>query len=283
MEKTRTHYDVLGVSIDATFDEIRFAYRKLAKMHHPDSNVGIQQDDCTEKMATINNAYEILSDPDKRRKYDNFLSAQDSKAHSGGDYGRNGLIVCHNCNMKLSKEAKFCTNCGSKVKLIIEDIICSSCRKNKSSKDNFCPHCGYSSNNQVNIYDVFFSVFPNMKDIQEMKRLEFLESNFLAIAYSLAIGFPLAMFSAFLNFPESFYLFVVKVVSIFVYIRVAGHSIEGRIRNISLFEIKKIRSFTFKFIFFISVASIFSNIMYIISIFIFTLLGAFLCVYPPKK
>ena len=66
------HYDILGVSRDATQAEIKAAYRKLAKKWHPDKH----QDDKNfqdEMMKKINEANEILSDPVKRRKYDNSL------------------------------------------------------------------------------------------------------------------------------------------------------------------------------------------------------------------
>ncbi|HLD90898.1 MAG TPA: J domain-containing protein [Patescibacteria group bacterium] len=66
------HYKILGVSNGATTDEIKKAYRKLAKLHHPDKN----QNDPTaeENFKRINEAYEILSDENKRRNYDNSLN-----------------------------------------------------------------------------------------------------------------------------------------------------------------------------------------------------------------
>ena len=68
-DKEKIHYEILGVSKDATQAEIKAAYRKLAKKWHPDKH----QDDKNfqdEMMKKINEAYEILSDPVKRRKYD---------------------------------------------------------------------------------------------------------------------------------------------------------------------------------------------------------------------
>lgn len=66
------HYETLGVDNGATTDEIKKAYRKLAKVYHPDKN----QDDPTaeDKFKCINEAYETLSDINKRHNYDNSLN-----------------------------------------------------------------------------------------------------------------------------------------------------------------------------------------------------------------
>lgn len=66
----RDYYDVLGLSRSASADEIKKAYRKLAKQHHPDAN----PDDASaqQRFAEITEAYEVLSDSEKRSKYDQF-------------------------------------------------------------------------------------------------------------------------------------------------------------------------------------------------------------------
>src|SRR5437868_8086307 len=65
---TQTPYEVLGVKPDATADEIRKAYRKLAKQFHPDLNPGKPAAEARFKAVTA--AHEILSDPEKRARYD---------------------------------------------------------------------------------------------------------------------------------------------------------------------------------------------------------------------
>jgi len=66
----RDYYDVLGVSKGAGPDEIKAAYRKFAIKHHPDKNPGDKQ--AEEKFKELNQAYSVLSDPEKRKAYDQF-------------------------------------------------------------------------------------------------------------------------------------------------------------------------------------------------------------------
>ena len=67
---TANYYDLLGVARDAGDKEVRQAYRKLAREHHPDVNGGDQASE--EKFKQINEAYRVLSDPEKRQKYDKY-------------------------------------------------------------------------------------------------------------------------------------------------------------------------------------------------------------------
>ena len=68
-QTNRDFYAILGISRSADAKEIKSAYRKLAKQYHPDANPG---KDTTEKFQEINRAYEVLTDPDLKRKYDMF-------------------------------------------------------------------------------------------------------------------------------------------------------------------------------------------------------------------
>lgn len=68
MDGYKEYYKTLGVSKNASADDIKKAFRKLARKYHPDVNPGDKK--AEEKFKEINEAYEVLSDPDKRRKYD---------------------------------------------------------------------------------------------------------------------------------------------------------------------------------------------------------------------
>jgi molecular chaperone DnaJ len=80
-------YDTLGVSKNATEDEIKKAYRKLVRQHHPDRNPGDAS--AEEKFKEVQTAYDVLSDAEKRKQYDRFGSANGRGAPGGAhvDFG----------------------------------------------------------------------------------------------------------------------------------------------------------------------------------------------------
>src|ERR687892_488567 len=99
------YYAALGVSREATADEIKRAYRKLARQHHPDAN---QQDpDAAERFKEITRAYEVLSDPDKRQRYDMFGAEREVTLDT--------LVECEMCAGSGASPGTYpsrCRECG---------------------------------------------------------------------------------------------------------------------------------------------------------------------------
>lgn len=78
----KDYYKILGVEKNASQDDVKSAYRKLAKQYHPDLNPGNTQ--AAEKMKEINEAYEVVGDADKRKKYDRGELNFDGAQYGGG-------------------------------------------------------------------------------------------------------------------------------------------------------------------------------------------------------
>ncbi len=82
MAEYKDYYRILGVNRDADGKEIKKAYRKLARQHHPDVNPGDKK--AEERFKEINEAYEVLSDPEKRARYDQLGSQYQQWQRTGG-------------------------------------------------------------------------------------------------------------------------------------------------------------------------------------------------------
>ena len=90
MATKRDYYEVLGVNKNATEDEIKKAYRKLAKKYHPDANPD-NKEEAEAKFKEVNEAYENLSDPQKRKMYDQFgHNGPQGFGGQGGPFGQGG-------------------------------------------------------------------------------------------------------------------------------------------------------------------------------------------------
>ena len=83
MADKKDYYEVLGINKGASADEIKSAFHKMAMKYHPDRNPGDAS--AEEKFKEVNEAYSILSDPDKKAKYDRFGFAGVDPSYGAGD------------------------------------------------------------------------------------------------------------------------------------------------------------------------------------------------------
>ncbi|MCX5974990.1 MAG: DnaJ domain-containing protein [Coprothermobacterota bacterium] len=89
MPAKKDYYDILGVEREAPADDVKKAYRQMARQFHPDLN---PDPGASNRMRDINEAYEVLSDPDKRARYDQFGTAEEIPSGFGGFQGGFGGI-----------------------------------------------------------------------------------------------------------------------------------------------------------------------------------------------
>ena len=162
-------YEVLGVTKNATNDEIKREYRKLAKKYHPDLNPDDKEAEHNFKEATL--AYEILSDPEKKQQYDTYGAQAFENGGAGfnggfgggfggfgdifgdlfGDifnqgYGNNanrpvkGADIQHTVNLTF-QEAAFGTSKEIQIRREVECHVCHGSKAEKGSETQTCPDC----------------------------------------------------------------------------------------------------------------------------------------------
>lgn len=160
----KNYYDILGVDKNASADEIKSAYRKLAKMYHPDLN---KTEEASAKFKEINEAYECLSDPQKKSNYDQFGSSEGPQGFGGnagggfsgfggfedifnmfsgfgGRSNQNVKMQGEDINVRINLSFKDACNGGSKSISINRIEKCEDCNGTgaKNGKEyTTCTHC----------------------------------------------------------------------------------------------------------------------------------------------
>lgn len=159
----RDYYEILGVNKNADEAAIKKAYRKVAMQYHPDRNPGDKA--AEEKFKEAAEAYEVLSDPDKKARYDRFGHAGVDPNMSGGRYGSGGMTMedifssfgdifgdtgspfesfFGGRGQNAGSRGQRGTNLRIKVKLTLEEIAKGTSKKIKVRKQITCQSCGGS-------------------------------------------------------------------------------------------------------------------------------------------
>jgi len=147
---SKDYYKILGVEKDATPDEIKKAYRKMAMKYHPDKNDGSV--DSESKFKEAAEAYDVLSTPDKKSNYDRFGSANGGGNPFGGGFGNMedifsnfGDIFGGAFNQRYNNGAQKPQSRGSnlriKVTLNIDEILKGTSKKLKYKRQDKCSTC----------------------------------------------------------------------------------------------------------------------------------------------
>ena len=157
------HYEVLGVGRDASAEELKRSYRRLAREHHPDANHGDPQ--AEETFKEVQRAYEVLSDPQKRRNYDTFGDERPGPGGFGDMGGISDLFASFFGGGMGGATARRGPNRGAdvlaEVDLTLEEaaegvqrevevttlVECSECHGSRAAEGTFptrCTDCGGS-------------------------------------------------------------------------------------------------------------------------------------------
>src|SRR4030067_937049 len=135
----RDYYDVLGVQRPCTLEDLKRVYRKLALEYHPDRNSGNQE--AEERFKEVNEAYSVLSDPQRREQYDMYGPAAPSGQGLGG---------CGGTGAKKGARPERCGACNGRGQVTVQQGFfslsrtCGRCRGTGEVIKEHCPACAGS-------------------------------------------------------------------------------------------------------------------------------------------
>lgn len=138
---SKNYYDILEVSKEATKEEIKKAYRKKALKYHPDKNPG--NSEAEEKFKEASEAYEILSDDNKRAQFDRFGSVGGGNSNPFDGFNMNDIFgdIFGSFTNRREKRQKKGNDLRIGVKITLEDIIFGVTKKIKYTRDVSCSTC----------------------------------------------------------------------------------------------------------------------------------------------
>jgi molecular chaperone DnaJ len=131
------YYKVLGVTKSATIEEIKKSYRKLALKYHPDKNQGNKKFE--EKFKEISEAYDTLSNPEKKSKYDNYgFNEERNYSNAYQQFYQNFYNNRGNYTQQTIKKGR---NLRIKLNITVEEIVSGVNKKVKIKRDSKCSSC----------------------------------------------------------------------------------------------------------------------------------------------
>lgn len=150
MANKRDYYEVLGLQKGASDDEIKRAYRQLAKKYHPDIN---KEPGAEEKFKEINEAYDTLSDPDKKARYDQYGFDDPTQGFGGGAGGFGGagfggfediINQFFGGGRRSSNSPRQGQDIEKQMSITFEEAVYGCKKKIRLTVDDECIHCGGS-------------------------------------------------------------------------------------------------------------------------------------------
>ena len=150
MANKRDYYEVLGLQKGASDDEIKRAYRQLAKKYHPDIN---KEPGAEEKFKEINEAYDTLSDPDKKARYDQYGFDDPTQGFGGGAGGFGGagfggfediINQFFGGGRRQSNSPRQGQDIEKQMSITFEEAVYGCKKKIRLTVDDECIHCGGS-------------------------------------------------------------------------------------------------------------------------------------------
>ena len=147
----RDYYDVLGVPRNASTEEIKKAFRRLAMQYHPDRN---KQAGAEERFKEVNEAYEVLSDPERRLAYDRFghdglQGFGAGRPFDGFDLGGFGDIFdafFGGTGTRLRRQARRGNDLRSRLTIAFEEAVFGCEKQIEVTRTELCPRCGGQGN-----------------------------------------------------------------------------------------------------------------------------------------